>query len=67
MIVFVGIGFKSRDYAAAVRVWGKPDYYTCWQDYRMDGDVDWQNDTIVYGRDVPMTYSQFTDDTSRRF
>ena len=67
MIVFVGIGFKSSDYAAAVRVWGTLDYYTCWQDYRLDCDIDWQNDTIVYGRDVPMTYSQFTDDTSRRF
>ena len=48
MIHFVGFR-NDAEYSAAVKVWGKPDFVHKWHDRRMWGDIDPENDTVVFG------------------
>ena len=44
------VGFRTgQEYWSAVRVWGKPDFIHMTHDHRMYGDVDMQQDTIIFG------------------
>ena len=62
------VGFRNdNDYLAAVRVWGKPDFVHLVHDHRMYGDVDMDNDTVVFShRADPDRVSQFTDQDHNR-
>ena len=50
------VGFRTdREYSAAVRVWGHPDFIHMWHDRRMYGDIG-GSDTVVLaskGKDDP--------------
>lgn len=48
MIHFVGFRTDS-EYHSAVRVWGEPDFIHMTHDHRMYGDVDPENDLLVFG------------------
>lgn len=44
------IGFRTNDqYLAATKVFGKPDFIHQFHDYRSHGDIDFDNDLIVFG------------------
>ena len=62
------VGFRNdNDYQAAVRVWGRPDFIHLTHDHRMYGDVDRDNDTVVFShRADPDRVSQFTDQDHMR-
>ena len=62
------VGFRNdNDYLAAVRVWGRPDFIHLTHDHRMYGDVDVDNDTVVFShRADPDRVSQFTDQDHMR-
>ena len=45
------VGFRDGfEYQDAVRVFGQPDFIHKWHDHRMYGDVDDENDTIIFAR-----------------
>ena len=48
------IGMKGDEYLSAVRVWGLPDFYHRYYDYRCTlnhgGEIDPERDTIVFAR-----------------
>jgi hypothetical protein len=62
------VGFRNdNDYLAAVRVFGRPDFIHVTHDHRMYGDVDVDNDTVVFShRADPDRVSQFTDQDHER-
>jgi hypothetical protein len=43
------VGFRDESYHAAVRVWGKPDFFHRYWDHRATGDVA-PGDTVVFAR-----------------
>ena len=48
MIHFVG--FRGEEYWAAVKVWGKPDFFHRGFDYRMNREIDFSKDTVVFAK-----------------
>ena len=62
------VGFRNdNDYMGAVRVFGKPDFVHLVHDHRMYGDVDMDNDTVVFSHKAdPDQVSQFTDQDHMR-
>lgn len=44
------IGFDGDGFAAAVKVFGHPDFIHKFFDKRSLGDIDFDNDTVVFGR-----------------
>lgn len=42
------VGFRGDEFARAQKVWGKPDFIHKWHDNRMWGDIDTDNDTVVF-------------------
>jgi len=55
------VGFRGDEFWSAVKVWGRPDFVHKWHDARMWGDIDADNDTVVFanGQD-PDNPSQWT-------
>ena len=63
------VGFRTdAQYSAAVRAFGKPDFIHSYHDYRSYGDIDFDNDLVVYG-DKGNTYPDalYSDQDSTRF
>ena len=63
------VGFRTdAQYSAAVRVFGKPDFIHSYHDHRSYGDIDFDNDLIVYG-DKGNTYPDplYSDQDCTRF
>jgi len=43
------IGFRTdHEYQSAIKVFGKPDFVHKWHDRRAYGDIDTDNDTVVF-------------------
>ena len=49
------IGFDGDGFSAAVEVWGRPDFIHKFFDKRSLGDIDFDNDTVVFGRKTKLT------------
>ena len=49
------IGFDGNGFSAAVKVWGRPDFIHKFFDKRSLGDIDFDNDTVVFGRKTKLT------------
>ena len=49
------IGFDGDGFAAAVKVFGHPDFIHKFFDRRSLGDIDFDNDTVVFGRKTKLT------------
>jgi len=63
------VGFRTdAQYSAAVKVFGKPDFIHSFHDYRSYGDIDFDNDIIVFG-DKGKLYPdpQYNDQDHTRF
>lgn len=43
------IGFRGQEYLSAIMAFGKPDFIHVTHDHRMYGDVDTDEDTLVFG------------------
>ena len=55
------VGFRTdAQYSAAVKVWGKPDFIHMWPDHRMWGDIDPDNDIVVFGEKGSLTPSPYS-------
>jgi len=55
------VGFRTdAEHSAAVKVWGKPDFVHLWNDHRMQGDIDDDLDTVVFGSKGSLTPSKFS-------
>jgi len=58
VVHFIGVTDTQR--ASAERVWGRADFVHRWHDWRSHGDIDWDNDVVVFGdkgRTVPSKWS----------
>lgn len=55
------VGFRGDEYAAAVRIWGRPDFIHRYWDHRAIGDIVPDLDTVVFARgderDPPNVYA----------
>lgn len=62
------VGVSGRSFVNAVKVWGHPDFWHKWHDNRMYGDVDADNDVIVFGQkqDPKKTKKYSWQDSSER-
>ena len=55
------IGFRGEEFLSAIRIWGQPDFIHKWHDSRMWGDIDTDNDTIIWaGKADPDHCQQYT-------
>ena len=55
------VGFRTdAEHSAAVKVLGKPDFVHMWHDHRMQGDIDDDLDTVVFGSKGSLTPSKFS-------
>jgi len=54
------VGFRNcKEYNAAVKVWGYPDFIHKWHDKRMYGDIA-ENDIVVFAKSATLTPSKWT-------
>jgi hypothetical protein len=42
------VGFRGDEFCRAQKVWGYPDFIHKWHDHRMYGDIDIENDIIIF-------------------
>tara|TARA_R110002153_G_scaffold56454_1_gene156100 strand:- start:207 stop:440 length:234 start_codon:yes stop_codon:yes gene_type:complete len=66
------VGFRNdREYWAAVKVWGSPDFIHLHHDNRMYGDtgfpIDPDTETVVYGSKGTDTPCKYTDQDHERW
>lgn len=62
------VGFRGDEFHSAVRVWGKPDFYHRFWDFRAACEVN-QNDVVVFAREkdwnnISTPKSQAFDDSA---
>jgi hypothetical protein len=61
------IGFRGEEYNNAVKAFGKPDFVHLVHDHRMYGDVDIDNDVLVFGPKAdPRVISEYSDQDHAR-
>lgn len=61
------IGFDGDGYAAACRVFGRPDFIHKINDFRSHGDIDFDNDIVLIGRRASLTpHPKFNDQDHER-
>lgn len=62
------IGFRGNEYHNAVKAFGQPDFVHMIHDNRMYGEVDINNDILVFGPKAdPRVISKYSDQTQERF
>jgi hypothetical protein len=62
------IGFRGNEYHNAVKVFGEPDFIHMTHDNRMYGEVDINNDILVFGPKAdPRVICKHSDQTQERF
>ncbi len=55
------VGFRTdAQHSAAVKVWGHPDFIHKWHDKRMWGDIDPDNDIVVFAEGATLQPSKWT-------
>ena len=60
------IGVTEKQTLQATLVWGSPDFVHRWHDWRSHGDIDWENDIIVFGDKGKLIPSKFSDQDHER-
>jgi hypothetical protein len=61
------IGFRGDEYNSAVQAFGKPDFIHVIHDRRMYGDIDQDNDILVFGPKAnPNFICPYTDQDHER-
>ena len=56
---FVGFRTDAQN-SAAIKVWGRPDFVHKWHDKRMWGDIDPDNDIVVFAKGATLQPSKWT-------
>ena len=54
------IGVTEKQLLQATLVWGVPDFTHRWHDWRSHGDIDWENDIVVFGDKGKLTPSKYS-------
>ena len=60
------IGVTDKQTLQATLVWGVPDLTHRWHDWRSHGDIDWVNDTVVFGDKGSETPCKYSDQDHAR-
>ncbi len=60
------IGVTDAQALQAKLVWGVADFTHRWHDWRSHGDIDWVNDTVVFGDKGRLTPSKYSDQDHER-
>jgi|TARA_R100000455_G_C6250706_1_gene107421 hypothetical protein len=60
------IGVTQKQSLQATLVWGFPDFIHRWHDWRSHGDIDWDNDIVVFGDKGKLTPSKYSDQDHER-
>jgi len=61
------IGFRGEEYHNAVKVFGVPDFFHLVHDHRAYGDIDKDNDVVVFGPKADPEYiSPYSDQDHMR-
>ena len=62
------VGFRGDEFHSAVKVWGKPDFFhRVFDDRVTHGDVDWDNDIVIFANGADKRHTKFTFNDSAVF
>lgn len=63
------VGFRGEEYNNAVKIWGKPDFFHYVNDprFRFGGEVDWENDIVIFAKGCESRNSSFSFNDSNQF
>ena len=54
------IGVTDAQLVSAERTWGRADFTHRWHDWRSHGDIDWDNDIVVFGQKAKRQPNQYS-------
>lgn len=60
------VGVTQAQSLQATLVWGQPDFVHRWHDWRSHGDIDFDNDVVVFGAKGSLTPCKYSDQDHER-
>ena len=60
MTVVHFIGVTDTQLVSAQKTWGRADFVHRWHDWRSHGDIDWDNDIVVFGNKAKNQPNQYS-------
>ena len=60
MTVVHFIGVTDTQLVSAQKTWGRADFVHRWHDWRSHGDIDWDNDIVVFGNKAKRQPNQYS-------
>lgn len=60
------IGFKGEEYISAIKVWGKPDFFHRYYDFRTISET-MKNDTVIFAKNAKIIPNKFNFNDSEIF